>query len=184
VLYVQAGILEEREGGQDVMAAVLGDESLSEHQKQVILDIYDAFRRENAAAAARGPAVVPDQLDSGGPAGTAPSAGPTEDRERSNGVQGTPATPAPRSERQANSTGARPAGTDVVTSGSDSTSGLTRRADGGTADDGTADNGTVGTRRATSAGPTAGSADRPGVTEPAPGSSNESGSVDGGLAGA
>jgi transcriptional regulator with XRE-family HTH domain len=54
VLYVQAGILEEREGGQDVAAAIRSDESLSEHQKQVVLDLYDAFRRENAAAAARG----------------------------------------------------------------------------------------------------------------------------------
>ncbi|MBL7491294.1 helix-turn-helix transcriptional regulator [Frankia sp. AgB1.9] len=51
VLYVQAGILEEREGGEDVHAAVLADEVLTARQKQVILDIYDAFRRENAAAA-------------------------------------------------------------------------------------------------------------------------------------
>ncbi|WP_045877366.1 helix-turn-helix transcriptional regulator [Pseudofrankia sp. DC12] len=50
VLYVQAGILEEREGGEDVHAAVLADEVLTARQKQVILDIYDAFRRENAAA--------------------------------------------------------------------------------------------------------------------------------------
>jgi transcriptional regulator with XRE-family HTH domain len=51
VLYVQAGILEEREGGENVHSAVLADEVLSARQKQVILDIYDAFRRENAVAA-------------------------------------------------------------------------------------------------------------------------------------
>jgi transcriptional regulator with XRE-family HTH domain len=54
VLYVQAGILEEREGGEDVHAAVLADEFLTARQKQVVLDIYDAFRRENAVAGADG----------------------------------------------------------------------------------------------------------------------------------
>ncbi|SNQ50039.1 putative transcriptional regulator [Frankia canadensis] len=55
VLYVQAGILEERHGGENVMAAVLGDESLSERQKQVVLDIYEAFCKENAVAGRTGP---------------------------------------------------------------------------------------------------------------------------------
>jgi transcriptional regulator with XRE-family HTH domain len=50
VLYVQAGILEERHGGENVSAAVLADDSLSERQKQVVLDIYEAFCRENAVA--------------------------------------------------------------------------------------------------------------------------------------
>lgn len=58
VLYVQAGILEEREGGESIMAAVLGDEHLTERQKQVIIDIYDAFRRENTVAASL--AIDPD----------------------------------------------------------------------------------------------------------------------------
>ena len=30
------------------MAAVLGDADLGERQKQVLLDIYESFRRENA----------------------------------------------------------------------------------------------------------------------------------------
>ena len=47
-LYVQAGILEEREGNADLLSAVLTDAELTERQKQVILDIYEAFRRENA----------------------------------------------------------------------------------------------------------------------------------------
>ncbi|WP_283098887.1 helix-turn-helix domain-containing protein [Frankia sp. AgB32] len=51
VLYVQAGILEERPGDESVMSAILADESLSERQKQVVLDIYEAFCRENSATA-------------------------------------------------------------------------------------------------------------------------------------
>jgi len=46
-LYVQAGILDERYGDSDVPAAVHSDASLTERQKQVLLEIYDSFRREN-----------------------------------------------------------------------------------------------------------------------------------------
>jgi transcriptional regulator with XRE-family HTH domain len=48
-LYVQAGILEQREGSGLVADAVLGDDGLNERQKQVLLEIYDSFRKENAA---------------------------------------------------------------------------------------------------------------------------------------
>jgi transcriptional regulator with XRE-family HTH domain len=51
-LYVQAGILEEREGGEEVNAAILADPELNERQKRVLLDIYTSFRKENAVAAA------------------------------------------------------------------------------------------------------------------------------------
>jgi transcriptional regulator with XRE-family HTH domain len=47
-LYVRAGFLEFREGNQELVAAILGDEDLGERQKQVLLDIYESFRRENA----------------------------------------------------------------------------------------------------------------------------------------
>jgi transcriptional regulator with XRE-family HTH domain len=47
-LYIRAGILEFREGNQELAAAVLGDPDLGERQKQVLLDIYESFRRENA----------------------------------------------------------------------------------------------------------------------------------------
>lgn len=50
-LYVQAGILEDRESDSDVPSAVVGDAHLSERQKQVLIDIYQSFRKENAAAA-------------------------------------------------------------------------------------------------------------------------------------
>ena len=45
-LYVKAGILEERPASV-VTDAVLSDASLTERQKQVLLDIYQSFRREN-----------------------------------------------------------------------------------------------------------------------------------------
>ncbi|GAA4695197.1 helix-turn-helix transcriptional regulator [Pseudonocardia yuanmonensis] len=45
-LYVKAGILEERPASV-VTDAVLSDTSLTERQKQVLLDIYQSFRREN-----------------------------------------------------------------------------------------------------------------------------------------
>ncbi|MBV8933353.1 MAG: helix-turn-helix transcriptional regulator [Kutzneria sp.] len=46
-LYVQAGILQERVGGA-VVDAVRADPDLTERQKQVLLDVYESFRRENA----------------------------------------------------------------------------------------------------------------------------------------
>jgi transcriptional regulator with XRE-family HTH domain len=49
-LYVQAGILEQREGSGVVADAILADEGLTERQKQVLLEIYDSFRKENADA--------------------------------------------------------------------------------------------------------------------------------------
>ncbi len=56
-LYLQAGILEQREGPRAVVDALLSDEGLSERQKQVLLEIYDSFRRENTALAAAGVAL-------------------------------------------------------------------------------------------------------------------------------
>ncbi len=50
-LYVQAGILEDRPADSGVRSAMLADPELSERQKQVLMEIYESFRRENAAAA-------------------------------------------------------------------------------------------------------------------------------------
>jgi transcriptional regulator with XRE-family HTH domain len=47
-LYVKAGILEAKPASA-VTDAVLVDPSLTERQKQVLLDVYQSFRRENAA---------------------------------------------------------------------------------------------------------------------------------------
>jgi transcriptional regulator with XRE-family HTH domain len=48
-LYVQAGILEDRQSDSGVRTAVLADPGLTERQKQVLLEIYESFRREMAA---------------------------------------------------------------------------------------------------------------------------------------
>lgn len=46
-LYVQAGILD-TPTGSSVVAAIRADGKLSERQKQVLLDVYESFRRENS----------------------------------------------------------------------------------------------------------------------------------------
>jgi transcriptional regulator with XRE-family HTH domain len=87
-LYVQAGILEERYGDSDVPAAILSDAHIAERQKQVLLELYEAYRRETDAASAAGaaddevPAVTPEVAEHVSPAKTrtrtarrAPSAG-------------------------------------------------------------------------------------------------------------
>jgi transcriptional regulator with XRE-family HTH domain len=58
-LYVQAGILEERYGDSDVPAAILSDAYLAERQKQVLLELYEAYRREADAASTQQPAAPP-----------------------------------------------------------------------------------------------------------------------------
>ena len=45
-LYVQAGILEDRPSDTGVRAAVLTDPTLTERQKQILLEIYESFRAE------------------------------------------------------------------------------------------------------------------------------------------
>jgi len=49
-LYVQAGFLEDRPPGSGVHDAVLTDPELSERQKQMLLEVYESFRKETAAA--------------------------------------------------------------------------------------------------------------------------------------
>jgi transcriptional regulator with XRE-family HTH domain len=50
-LYVQAGILEDRPADSGVRSALLADPHLSERQKQVLIEIYESFRRESATTA-------------------------------------------------------------------------------------------------------------------------------------
>ena len=45
-LYVQAGILEDRDGDSGVRSALMTDPHLNERQKQVLVEIYESFRRE------------------------------------------------------------------------------------------------------------------------------------------
>jgi transcriptional regulator with XRE-family HTH domain len=51
-LYVQAGILEDRPADSGVRSALLADPELNERQKQVLIEIYESFRKENAATEA------------------------------------------------------------------------------------------------------------------------------------
>ncbi len=46
-LYVRAGILEERQGDDDLEGEILRDRFLTEDQKQTLLQVYRAFRHEN-----------------------------------------------------------------------------------------------------------------------------------------
>jgi transcriptional regulator with XRE-family HTH domain len=64
-LYVQAGILEDRYSESGVRTAVLADPDLSERQKQVLLEIYESFRKETAAS--EGDAADGELADDGSP---------------------------------------------------------------------------------------------------------------------
>jgi transcriptional regulator with XRE-family HTH domain len=46
-LYVKAGILEERDDTTDPVTALLRDLTISDKQKQVLIEIYQSFRHEN-----------------------------------------------------------------------------------------------------------------------------------------
>jgi transcriptional regulator with XRE-family HTH domain len=46
-LYVRAGILEERGDEQNLMGEILRDTSITEVQKQALIQVYQSFRREN-----------------------------------------------------------------------------------------------------------------------------------------
>jgi transcriptional regulator with XRE-family HTH domain len=70
-LYVQAGILDLPAGGP-VTDAIRADGELSERQKQVLLDVYESFRRENQAG--RDGQVAPPPADPG------PENDPTKER--------------------------------------------------------------------------------------------------------
>ena len=122
-LYVQAGILEERRPDSGVRAAVLADPELAERQKQVLLEIYESFRRETAlnaqppgAAAAGGEAADP------GPGPHAAGTGPGGAGLESAGLE---------------SAGAEGAGADGASAGTGST---------GTGSTGTGSTGTGSTR--------------------------------------
>ncbi|MEO3797061.1 helix-turn-helix transcriptional regulator [Nonomuraea sp. B10E15] len=48
-LYVQAGLIEDREPPSDVITAIRADPLLTERQRQVLIDIYESFRKEAPA---------------------------------------------------------------------------------------------------------------------------------------
>jgi transcriptional regulator with XRE-family HTH domain len=62
-LYVQAGLLEDRPAGSAVRSAVLSDPELTERQRQMLMEIYESFRKETATARAQ--AAVADTDEEG-----------------------------------------------------------------------------------------------------------------------
>jgi transcriptional regulator with XRE-family HTH domain len=86
-LYVQAGMLDARERDElEVPAAILTDPSINERQKQVLIQIYESFRKENAAAAgAPDEPAAPD-----GPGGPGGPGGLGTDKTRVAGSQAAP----------------------------------------------------------------------------------------------
>jgi transcriptional regulator with XRE-family HTH domain len=63
-LYVQAGILDEREeAGLEFRAAVFADSLINERQKQVLLAVYDSFRQENQGGHRASDSAETDQVD-------------------------------------------------------------------------------------------------------------------------
>jgi transcriptional regulator with XRE-family HTH domain len=60
-LYVQAGFLEDRPPGSVVREAVLTDAELTERQKQMLIEIYESFRKETAMARAQAGELIDDQ---------------------------------------------------------------------------------------------------------------------------
>jgi transcriptional regulator with XRE-family HTH domain len=88
-LYVQAGILEDRQVDSGVRSALLADPQLSERQKQVLIEIYESFRRENAAAAEAAQAAADAETSGPGDA-SAPDAPGEFRRDGSSGPAGSP----------------------------------------------------------------------------------------------
>jgi transcriptional regulator with XRE-family HTH domain len=72
-LYAQAGMLEDRPEGTGVRDAVLADAELTERQKQVLIELYESFRKEPAAAAGVAAAAPAGEAAAG--EGTAAAAG-------------------------------------------------------------------------------------------------------------
>jgi transcriptional regulator with XRE-family HTH domain len=64
-LYVRAGLLEPRAGNAAVTESIAADETLTERQRQVLLEIYAAFQSENAALATAADLTTPDPTTAG-----------------------------------------------------------------------------------------------------------------------
>ncbi|MEY9846247.1 helix-turn-helix domain-containing protein [Streptacidiphilus sp. MAP5-3] len=74
-LYVQAGILDEREEeGLELRAAILADPLIDERQKQVLLAVYESFLKENGVRVND-----PDATPGNARSRTAPADGATTD---------------------------------------------------------------------------------------------------------
>lgn len=80
-LYVQAGILDQREGDEAVTTAIATDLTLSERQRATLLQIYAAFQAENRAQAEREAADLEDEAQPPTTGPDTPSTTTMDDRE-------------------------------------------------------------------------------------------------------
>ena len=87
-LYVQAGIREDRRPDSGVRAAVLADPELAERQKQVLLEIYESFRRETALSA-EAPPETAAEAEAAGPGPRSAGTGTATAGTRSTGTRST-----------------------------------------------------------------------------------------------
>jgi len=78
-LYVQAGFLEDRPPGPAVRDAVLADPELTERQKQMLLEVYDSFRKEAAGRNRTVPGETVPADEAGQDEGQAPAGEPAQD---------------------------------------------------------------------------------------------------------
>ena len=82
-LYVQAGLLEDRPGDSGVRSALLTDPQLTERQKQVLIEIYESFRKESQKSPTAEVVAImrehPAPGEAAAPAGTAGTTDPVTD---------------------------------------------------------------------------------------------------------
>jgi transcriptional regulator with XRE-family HTH domain len=82
-LYVQAGMLDERPVDSETIPAIQHDRTITERQKQVLVEIYESFRRENDGRARAAEAVVATGGDVvGGDVAAAPDVTPAAPQRR------------------------------------------------------------------------------------------------------
>jgi transcriptional regulator with XRE-family HTH domain len=98
-LYVQAGFLEDRPTGSGVRDAVLTDPDLTERQKQMLLEVYESFRKETAADDRERPVLIGHLELGDGPAPPVPAgdsdAAAEAEQEAGRGAPAEAARPAP-----------------------------------------------------------------------------------------
>ncbi|MBV8161627.1 MAG: helix-turn-helix transcriptional regulator [Acidimicrobiia bacterium] len=75
-LYVRAGILEEREGEHDLVGEILRDPSITEAQKQALIQVYVSFQHENENEGLPSPEGADGGGESDGSDGSDGSGGP------------------------------------------------------------------------------------------------------------
>jgi len=85
-LYIQAGILEEREGSTDLVTEIRRDPWLDEDQKKSLIQIYESFRSARSAVVPSGP-VDDAALDRRGAEAVGSGVGSPSDPDESDGAE-------------------------------------------------------------------------------------------------